>query len=174
VTRVLSHDSRICGRRPYEAETPENTRWSIYKNYVNDREILKSGGLSKPISKSWFFVWSCIKKTFELAYCVEFESKLIGFIGLYNLQLGKSAEMALVIFGANNRRMGYGTGAFHILAQTLRRCNFIEKIVVKVREDNDASLSFWTGLGFADVHSLDRIKVMSLDFVNTSSYRNFP
>jgi len=133
------------------------------RDILMDRDILKSGGLSKPISKSWFFVWWWIKKTFEPAYCVEFDSKRIGFIGLYDLKLGKSAEMTLVIYEKNCRRMGYGTRTFHILAQALRRYNLIEKIVVKVREDNHASISFWTGLGFEDVHSLGGIRVMSLD-----------
>jgi len=133
------------------------------RDILTDRDILKSGGLSKPISESWFFVWWWIKKTFEPAYCIKFDSKRIGFIGLYNLKPGKSAEMTLVISGENSRRMGYGTRTFHILAQALSRYNLTEKIVVKVRKDNHASISFWKRLGFEDMHSFSGIKVMSLD-----------
>jgi len=133
------------------------------RNMLLDSVTLKSGGLTEPISKSWFFVWWWIKKTFDLAYCVKLDSKQIGFIGLHNLNPVKSAEMTLVISGENNRRMGHGTSTFQILAQTLRRCKLIEKITIKVLEDNHASISFWRRLGFEDVHSLNGIKVMSLD-----------
>ncbi|HAM50700.1 MAG TPA: hypothetical protein DCP92_08425 [Nitrospiraceae bacterium] len=130
---------------------------------LNDGAILKANGLSRPIASSWFFVWWWMKKTFIPAYCIEYDSQPIGFIGLYNLIPGNSAEVSLVIFDRNNRRRGYGTRAFQILAQTLRRCHLIEKITLKIQGDNRGSISFWTGLGFEDVHIPDGLRVMSMD-----------
>lgn len=138
---------------------------------LKDEDILKSSGLSTPTGLSWFVVWRWIKKIFTPAYCVESDSSIIGFIGLYNLELGKSAEMTLVIVDKNKRRMGYGASAFHILAQTLTRCHLTEKITVKVREDNHASIAFWRGLGFEDTHSLAAVKTMSLDLRNIKDIR---
>lgn len=80
--------------------------------------------------------------------------------------------MTLVIFDKKNRRIGYGTRAFHILAQTLKRCHLIEKIIVKVKEDNHASIAFWTELGFENMHSFNDIKVMSIDLKNIEAVQS--
>lgn len=135
-------------------------------NGFKDQEILAANGLTNPISSSWLSVWWWIKKTFTLIYCIKCDSKRIGFIGLYNLKLGQSAEMTLVIFDKDKRRKGNGTKAFHIFTQNLKRCDMIEKITVKVKEDNYASIAFWTGLGFKDMHSLNGMRVMSIDLKN--------
>jgi ribosomal protein S18 acetylase RimI-like enzyme len=71
--------------------------------------------------------------------------------------------MTLVISEKGKRRMGYGTRTFHLFAQTIRRYKLIERIAVNVREDNYASISFWSGLGFVHRRGLDGIKVMSVD-----------
>lgn len=81
---------------------------------LKDEDILSTSGLNRPIASSWFSVWWWMKKTFIPAYFIECDSKQIGFIGLYNLIPGKSAEMSLAIFDKNNRRLGYGTRAFNI------------------------------------------------------------
>ena len=97
------------------------------------------------------------------SYFIESDSRRIGFIGLYYLRPGKSAEMTLMIFDNNNRRMGYGTKAFTIFIYTLKRYSLIEEIIVKVKTGNHASISFWTKLGFEELYSLNGIKVMSMD-----------
>ncbi|MGB9716226.1 MAG: GNAT family N-acetyltransferase [Thermodesulfovibrionales bacterium] len=56
---------------------------------------------------------------------------------------GKSAEMSLIIFDRNNRRMGYGTSAFNLLAVHLKRHSIVKKIFITVRADNYGTLSFW-------------------------------
>jgi RimJ/RimL family protein N-acetyltransferase len=48
----------------------------------------------------------------------------------------------------DKRQRGDGTRAFRIFTQTLKRCNLIEEITVKVKEDNHASIAFWRRLGF--------------------------
>jgi RimJ/RimL family protein N-acetyltransferase len=133
---------------------------------LKDKWILTTDGLSKQISLSWLSVWWWIKKTFTFIYCIICDSKRIGFIGLYNLKPRESAEMTLVILDQNERRIGHGTRAFRIFTQTLKKCNLIEKIIVKVKEDNHTSIAFWRKLGFEDMHSLDGIRVMSIDLKN--------
>lgn len=135
-------------------------------NGLRDEVILKANGLNKPINSSWFFIWWWIRKTFMLAYCIECDSKRIGFIGLYNLRLGKSAEMTLVIFDKNNRRLGYGSRAFNILARNIKRNFLVETIIVKVKTDNHISASFWQKLGFKELNSTDEIKIMRMDLSN--------
>ena len=135
---------------------------------LRDKEILATNGLSKQISLSWLSVWWWIKKTFTLIYCINCDSKRIGFIGLYNLKLGKSSEMTLVIFDKDMRRVGYGSKAFNIFAQNLKKHSIAEKIIVKVRIDNNISISFWQKLGFKELNKINGIQTM---YKNLNSYQ---
>ncbi|TSA12804.1 MAG: N-acetyltransferase [Deltaproteobacteria bacterium] len=129
---------------------------------LNDGAILKASGLSRPIVSPWFFAWWWIKKTFMPAYCIECASGRIGFISLYNLILGKSAEMTLVIFDRNNRRMGYGTRAFKLCAQGMQRHSVVKEIFVKVKADNHSALSFWRKLGFVEAGIINGLITLSM------------
>jgi ribosomal protein S18 acetylase RimI-like enzyme len=130
---------------------------------LKDEDILSANGLNKHIASSWFFAWWWIKKTFMPAYCIECASGRIGFIGLYNLIIGKSAEMTLVILDKNMRRLGYGSKAFNIFAQNLQRHSVIEKILIKVKTDNHSALSFWRKVGFLEINTFDGLTTMSMD-----------
>ncbi|MFN3396155.1 MAG: GNAT family N-acetyltransferase [Thermodesulfovibrionales bacterium] len=129
---------------------------------LNDGAILKASGLSRPVASSWFFVWWWMKKTFMPAYFIECDSKQIGFIGLYNLIPGKSAEMSLVIFDGNNRRLGYGSRAFKLCAQCMQRHSVVKEIIVKVKADNHGALSFWRRLGSVEAGIINGLITMSM------------
>ena len=132
-------------------------------NRLRDEGILKMEGMRRPGYLSWFFAWWWIKKTYTSSFCIELASRPIGFIGLYDMRLGKSAGITLVIFDSAFRRHGYGTRAFKLLLQNLQRHSVAKKIFVEVRRDNHIALSFWRSLGFAEVSSLEGIINMSLD-----------
>jgi len=120
---------------------------------LNGVDIVKAKSLSIPIALSWLSMWWQMKKTFCPAYCIEHDSKQIGFIGLYNLISGQSAEVSLIIFDISNRRRGYGTMAFRLLTQALMRACLIKNLSVTVKEDNHASTSLWKKLGFKTMRS---------------------
>ncbi len=130
---------------------------------LKDKEIMAVSGLSKPMFLSWLSVWWWAKKTFKIIYCIECDSKRIGFIGLYDLRLGKSAEMTLVIFDKNIRRHGYGSRAFRIFTQNLKKNSIIERIMIRVKTDNSISASFWQKLGFRELLAANGIKTMFID-----------
>jgi RimJ/RimL family protein N-acetyltransferase len=130
---------------------------------LKDKEILADSGLSKPIFLSWLSVWWWAKKTFKIIYCIECDLKRIGFIGIYGLRLGESAEMTLVIFDNNIRRHGYGSRAFRIFTQNLKKISLLERIIVRVKTDNSISISFWQKLGFRELHAANGIKTMFID-----------
>ena len=117
---------------------------------------------------SWLYVWWWITKTFTLIYCIESNSIRIGFIGFYNLNLGKSAELTLVIFKTENRRHGYGSRAFGLLARYLKDHHIINKIIVRIETDNVISLAFWQKLGFRKVSISHDIATMHIDLNNYS------
>ena len=140
----------------------------LISNGLRDEVILKANGLSKPIYSSWFFIWWWFKKTYICSFCIELDSRSIGFIGLYNLIPGKSAEISLVIFDKTLRQHGYGTRAFKLFAQSLQRHSVVEKILIKIKTDNHSALSFWEKLGFVETSMLNDIINMSMDL---NSYR---
>jgi RimJ/RimL family protein N-acetyltransferase len=105
----------------------------------------KTGSL---FNASSFFFWYWMKKTFLLRYCIECNDRPIGFLGLYNVTPGESAEVALYLLDEKMKRRGYGTRVFGIFSRWLKRQGFVKNLVVRIRKENDASAAFWTGLGF--------------------------
>lgn len=135
----------------------------FFASGLKDEDILSASGLNRPIASSWFSVWWWwMGKTFTPPYCIEYDSGRIGFIGLYNLIPGKSAEMSLIIFDRNNRRMGYGTRAFKLCAQGMQRHSAVKEIIVKVKTDNHSALSFWKKLGFVEAGIINGLITMSM------------
>jgi RimJ/RimL family protein N-acetyltransferase len=130
---------------------------------LKDQIGLKTSGLNGLRDPSWFSVWWWIKKTYSYSFCIELDSRPIGFIGLYNLALGKSADISLVIFDETFRRQSYGTRSFKLFAQILRRHSVLEKIVVRVKTENHRALSFWRKLGFLETSSLNDIINMHME-----------
>jgi len=130
---------------------------------LKDEIGLKTNGLSRLTDSSWFSVWWWIKKTYSYSFCIELDSRPIGFIGLYNLALGKSADISLVIFDETFRRQGYGTRSFKLFVQSLRIHSVMKKVFITVKTDNHRALSFWKKLGFSETSMLNDIINMSMD-----------
>jgi ribosomal protein S18 acetylase RimI-like enzyme len=130
---------------------------------LKDEIGLRTNGLNRLTNSSWFSVWRWIKKTYSYSFCIEMDSRTIGFIGLYNLALGKSSDISLVIFDETLRRQGYGTRSFKLFAQSLRRHSVVENIFVTVKKDNHKALSFWKKLGFSETSMSNGIINMSMD-----------
>ncbi len=135
---------------------------------LNDGAILKASGLDRQTASSWFFAWWWIKKTFMPAYCIECNSKRIGFVGLYNLIPGESAEVSLAIFDNNFRRLGYGTRAFGLLIHGMKRHAVVKNLIVKIRIENHDALLFWRKLGFVEAGIFDGVINMSVGLNSVS------
>jgi RimJ/RimL family protein N-acetyltransferase len=133
----------------------------LLKRFKNEGILFNSFRHKTPVPVLLSFWW-WIKKTFIPAYCIECDSRQIGFIGLYNLIPGKSAEMSLVIFDKNNRRMGYGTRAFNICVKGMQRHFVVKEIIVRVKTDNYGALSFWKKLGFVETGIINGLITMSM------------
>ncbi len=138
-------------------DTPALSKW------LRSEVGLKREEWRKPAYLSWFFLWWWIKRRFTCSFCIEIESMPLGFVALYNMRLGKSAEITLMIFENRLRRHGYGTMAFKLLAQNLKRHDVVKVISARVEADNHIALSFWRSLGFQEVSSSEGIINMSLD-----------
>jgi RimJ/RimL family protein N-acetyltransferase len=130
---------------------------------LRDKEILATNGLSKQTSLSWLSVWWWIKKTFPLIYCIKCDTRRIGFIALYNLKLGESAEMTLVILDKKMRRLGYGSKVFITFANYLKVHYIVKKIVVRIKTDNLISIAFWQKLGFRELNVVNDILILHIN-----------
>jgi L-amino acid N-acyltransferase YncA len=73
------------------------------------------------------------------------------------------AEISIVIFDKNVRRLGYGSKAFTMLSQNLRKCSVVEKVVARVKTDNNISISFLQKLGFKEMNAAHGITIMFID-----------
>jgi RimJ/RimL family protein N-acetyltransferase len=114
-------------------------------------DILTSSGINTPRRTQWLFFYCWLRKTFFAAYFIELKKEKIGFIGLYNLAPGESAEISLIVFDPSFRRRGYGTLAFKMLSQNPFTAAFANTFIVRVRTDNEPARSFWRKLGFETV-----------------------
>lgn len=130
-------------------------------NGLKNNDILTAGGLNNAILKPWFLVWWWLKRKYVFLYCIEVGPECVGFTGLYNLSPDRSAELTLAIFDTANRRRGYGTKVFNLLAQNLKR--YFVNVEVKVKADNHAALSFWSKLGFKELCDMGDIKMLHMD-----------
>lgn len=133
---------------------------SFMSKGLRSADILEANGLNRPISGSLFKVWWWLRKTYAVLYCIEVDSRCIGFLGLCNMDPGRSAEASLVIFNRADRHLGHGTRAFTVLLEGIRRYPLIKKIFVRVKVDNRAALSFWTKLGFREVETTEGTRLM--------------
>jgi RimJ/RimL family protein N-acetyltransferase len=132
----------------------------------NEEENLRANGLSSPVSASGTAIRRWLKKTYDLAWCIEIESRPAGFAGIYRLRPGESAEASLMVFDKTLRNRGYGRRVFRMVAETLAVRTGLKQLTVRVRKDNRAALSFWKGIGFEDAGCQDGICSMEIDLTS--------
>lgn len=121
---------------------------AFLKTGFGGEESLKANGLCSPLSLSGNAVRRWIKRTYDLAWCIEIDLQPAGFAGVLNLRPGESAEASLIVFRRELRRRGHGGRVFRMIAETLARKTGVKRFVVRVRADNRAALSFWRKTGF--------------------------
>ena len=130
------------------------------------KDFLLVNDLKKSLHSSWFLAWWWMRKSFVCTYCILLDSRRIGFIGMYNLRLHKSVEISLFIFEQHVRHLGYGSKALNLLAQNLKRFSFVDEIIVRVRLDNRAALSFYQKNGYRVLSTEGPIITMSTSLLN--------
>jgi RimJ/RimL family protein N-acetyltransferase len=136
---------------------------AFLKSGFSEEENLRASGLSTPVSASGAAIRRWIKKTYDLAWCIEIDSLPAGFAGVCRLRPGESAEAGLMLFDKALRRRGYGRSVFVMISEALTVSAGIKKLAVRVLKNNLAALSFWKGIGFADAGCEDGICRMEIE-----------
>jgi ribosomal protein S18 acetylase RimI-like enzyme len=125
-------------------------------------DILKSSGVRKLRTTPWFLLYLWLRRTFFAAYCIERNARTIGFIGIYNLVPGRSAEISLAIFDPADRRKRAGSRACQALCRSFFSSALGNTLIARVRNDNAAARGFWSRLGFETTHRDGDVLVMEL------------
>ncbi|HXX81665.1 MAG TPA: GNAT family N-acetyltransferase [Thermodesulfovibrionales bacterium] len=134
---------------------------AIIHDDLQNGDILKTIGLTRPLTGSWIYFWWWVRKTLMFRYAIEADSRLVGLMGLYHVLPGNSTELTLVVAEEKSRRLGYGSRAFILITQALKKYSSVEQLIVKVKQDNNAACSFWSKLGFKHLHDENSFHVMS-------------
>ncbi len=122
-------------------------------------EILPEAKESK---RSLFSFYRWMKNTFRVIYVIEMEEngdyRIIGFAGLYDMELGQRLRVSLAIFNPEDRGRGYGEKAFNLLLGLLREIGAAEVVHVELLENTLPSLRLCAKLGFkVKAFSQDRL-----------------
>jgi len=100
-----------------------------------------------------FRIW--LRHTFQWVYIITRPTRrsdsILGFIGIYDLKIGRHAMLSIAIFDPLDRGLGYGTRALRTLLADFRRRMVFKSIKVEVSRRNSRSLAFFHKLGFTPV-----------------------
>jgi RimJ/RimL family protein N-acetyltransferase len=97
-------------------------------------------------------VWRWLRSTFQVFYVIERRRahayRIVGFIGLYDLEVGRKASLSAVLFDPRDRRRGYGRESVHLLLDFLKKAGIAKRVYVEVFKANLSSLTFFQNMGF--------------------------
>jgi RimJ/RimL family protein N-acetyltransferase len=114
--------------------------------------LLQAGRIGHRAMGSLFSFWIWLKMTFHMIYIIEVEEmgnrRIIGFAGLYDMKLGESLGLSLVVFDAKDRREGHGKQTAGLLFECLREKRAVKTVFVEISRKNVVSLRFFRKLGF--------------------------
>jgi len=94
-----------------------------------------------------------LARTFQVLYLLETRKDggiigMVGFIGLYRIDPGRSIWLSTGIFNPGDRSKGYGRQGLEILLDYLRESGLSKKVFAEVIRTNERSLSFFKKSGF--------------------------
>ncbi len=93
-----------------------------------------------------------MKNTFQVIYVIEIletgTPRIIGFIGLYQLELGRRVNLSLQIFRPQDRNRGYGEKALILLLNLLQENGAAKVVNVEILKNNLPSLRLCRKVGF--------------------------
>ncbi len=97
-----------------------------------------------------FYKW--VISTFQMFYVIEILEKdggrIVGFLGLYNVKIGKRLFLSIGIFNPEDRGKEYGKKSLEVLLTSLEKDCVVKSICVEILKTNVASLCFLMKNGF--------------------------
>lgn len=101
---------------------------------------------------SLFSFWKWLRITFQVFYVIDVQENdahgIIGFLAIYNIQLGRELWLSLALFDAKDRGQGYGRRALRLLLSALQEDRLVKTVCGEVLRTNTRSLRLLQELGF--------------------------
>jgi RimJ/RimL family protein N-acetyltransferase len=123
----------------------------ILRRLFTSRLFLEANGVAIRGFNTTFSVSVWAITTFQVIYLIEVEGReerrIVGFVGLYNIEIGRSLWLSLSIF-SEDRRRGYGRQALGLILDYLQEARVGREMFAEVLRENISSLSFFKKLGF--------------------------
>lgn len=127
---------------------------SALYSLFNPEVFLKANGVGNRAFGSLLSFWRWVITSFWAFYLIEIREndkpRTIGFLGLYNVEVGQTAWLSLAIFSPEDRRRGYGQRALGLLLGSLEEDGVVERVRVGVLKVNLPSLCFFRRQGFKE------------------------
>jgi RimJ/RimL family protein N-acetyltransferase len=96
--------------------------------------------------------WRWATTIFQVIYVIEVKEaggrRAVGFVGLYQIEIGRSSWLSICIFKPSDRGHSYGKQALGLLLNYLEKDGLVKAIYVEVLRQNVPSLHFFDELGF--------------------------
>ena len=126
--------------------------------------FLAASGVPLQVFNSLASFWRWVRTTFQATYVIEVEEsdnahRIIGFVGIYKIELGQSLWLSLVLFDPKDRKRGYGQRTLQLLLSNLEEDRTVKRVCGEVLASNTASLRLLKKLGF-DVFAQDHGRLL--------------
>ena len=126
--------------------------------------FLAASGVRLQVFNSLASFWRWVRTTFQATYVIEVEEsdnahRIIGFVGIYKIELGQSLWLSLVLFDPKDRKRGYGQRTLQLLLSSLEENRIVKRVCGEVLANNNASLRLLEKLGF-DVFAQDHGRLL--------------
>jgi RimJ/RimL family protein N-acetyltransferase len=110
--------------------------------------------------------WRWLHRTFRWFYTITDRTRgperILGFIGLYDMQARRSVKLAIAFFRPQDRGRGYGRRALELLLADFHRRGVVQAVHVDIRRQNDNSLAFFRRMGFQPAGSGQKVRHLTL------------
>ena len=114
--------------------------------------FLRTSGVEPKTVRSLPLFWRWIRNSFHVFYIIEVAEdsgrRIIGFAGLYHMEIRKSLWLSLALFDAKDRGQGYGRRAVELLLKFFQKDDVVRTVYAEVMKNNLLSLCFCKRLGF--------------------------
>ena len=134
----------------------------VLYSLFDSKILLAAYGVENKLFRSSFSFWRWMINTFHVVYVIEAvenrKPRIIGLVGLYNIEIGKSLWLSLTIFNPQDRKRGHGQQALGPLLDSLEKNGLVETVYGEILKTNMPSLCFSRKLGFEIYgHYQDRV-----------------
>lgn len=122
-------------------------------NHLFSPEVFHTAsGVESRASSSLFSFRRWIVNIFQVVYVIEAGEnsgrRIIGFIGLYNMKIGRSLWLSMAIFDSKDRGRGYGRHVLELLLNSLQKDGIVKTVYAEVLNGNVRSMHVLEDLGF--------------------------